>query len=130
VSKANECGQQMSQGTFASITEARRAAEMNTKSFSRSILNKCEDEFKKQDIYSDWNSEKEDYEKMKLKLNDTERNDREDVLEFRRMKIKRQMVSITWVKIDMPTMKTSNTVKDTFFHIFCSLCLSTCSWAI
>jgi translation initiation factor 4G len=89
VSKANECGQQMSLGTFASIIETRRTVKMNTNSFRQSLLIKCDEEFIKQDIYSDWNSEKEDYEKVKAKLNDAEWNEREEVLELRQMKIKR-----------------------------------------
>ena len=51
VSQAEECGQQMSTKIFTSEIECQNdAVKMNT--FKRSLLNKCEDEFNKQDIYT------------------------------------------------------------------------------
>ena len=50
VSQAEECGQQLSTKIFTSEIECHNdAVKMNT--FKRSLLNKCEDEFNKQDIY-------------------------------------------------------------------------------
>lgn len=51
VSQAEECGQQVSTKIFTSEIECQNdAVKMNT--FKRSLLNKCEDEFNKQDIYT------------------------------------------------------------------------------
>lgn len=51
VSQAEECGQQLSTKIFTSEIECHNdAVKMNT--FKRSLLNKCEDEFNKQDIYT------------------------------------------------------------------------------
>ncbi|KAL7531385.1 hypothetical protein ACHAXR_005262, partial [Thalassiosira sp. AJA248-18] len=91
VSKSDECGQQLSLEIFTSEIEAQsHATKMNT--FKRSLLNKCEDEFNKQDIYTDWKVEKKEYEKNKAKMEKKERNEKEEELEFRRMKIKKQML--------------------------------------
>jgi len=50
VTQAEECGQQLSSKIFTSEIECQNdAIKMNT--FRRSLLNKCEDEFNKQDIY-------------------------------------------------------------------------------
>jgi translation initiation factor 4G len=50
LNQAEECGQQLSTKIFTSEIEAHNdAVKMNT--FKRSLLNKCEDEFNKQDIY-------------------------------------------------------------------------------
>lgn len=91
IGQAVECGQQLSLEIFTSEIEAQNhATKMNT--FKRSLLNKCEDEFKKQDIYTDWKSEKKGYEKNKADLSDKERKDKEEDFEFRKMKIKKQML--------------------------------------
>lgn len=91
VSQAEECGQQLSKKIFTSEIECQNdATKMNT--FKRSLLNKCEDEFNKQDIYKDWKVEKKEYEKTKSTLTEAERNEREEELEFRRIKIKKQML--------------------------------------
>ena len=55
-------------------------------------MNKCEDEFKKQDIYVDWKEEKKEYEESKSKLKPAEQAEREEELNFRRIKIKKQML--------------------------------------
>ena len=91
VSKADECGQQLSLEIFTSEIEAQNhATKMNT--FKRSLLNKCEDEFNKQDIYTDWKVEKKEYEKKKASMSESERAGKKEELEFRRMKIKKQML--------------------------------------
>lgn len=91
VSKAEECGQQLSAEIFTSEIEAQsHATKINT--FKRSLLNKCEDEFNKQDIYTDWKEEKRKFEKEKSKLSEREQAEKEEDLEFRRMKIKKQML--------------------------------------
>ena len=90
-SEAEAAGQQMSSEIFTSEIEAQNhAAKMNT--FKRSLLNKCEDEFNKQDIYTDWKVEKKEYDKTKGSLSERDRNQKEEDLEFRRMKIKKQML--------------------------------------
>ncbi len=91
ISKAMECGQQLSLEIFTSEIEAQsHATKMNT--FKRSLLNKCEDEFNKQDIYTDWKAEKKEYDKSKASLTEKEKAEKEAELEFRRMKIKKQML--------------------------------------
>merc|ERR1719287_36108 len=91
VSSADECGQQLSLDIFTSEIEARNhATKMNT--FKRSLLNKCEDEFNKQDIYTEWKLEKKEYEKKKATMTEAERRELEADMEFRRMKIKKQML--------------------------------------
>lgn len=91
LSKAEECGQQLSTKIFTSEIECQNdATKMNT--FKRSLLNKCEDEFNKQDIYKDWKEEMKEYKKLKPTLSESEQAEREEELEFRRMKIKKQML--------------------------------------
>ena len=91
VSKADECGQQLSLEIFTSEIEAQsHAVKMNT--FKRSLLNKCEDEFNKQDIYTDWKVEKKAYEKQKSSMSEKEQKEKKEELEFRRMTIKKQML--------------------------------------
>jgi translation initiation factor 4G len=91
IAQAHECGQQLSQEIFTSEIEAQNhAIKMNT--FKRSLLNKCEDEFNQQDIYTDWKVEKKEYEKKKASLTEKERAEKAEELEFRRMKIKKQML--------------------------------------
>ena len=91
VAEADECGQQLSQKIFTSEIECQNdATKMNT--FKRSLLNKCEDEFNKQDIYKEWKEEKKAYEKQKSALSEAEQAEREAELEFRRIKIKKQML--------------------------------------
>lgn len=91
VSQAEECGQQLSSKIFTSEIECQNdATKMNT--FKRSLLNKCEDEFNKQDIYNGWKEEKKAYDKIKATLTEPERVSKEEDLEFRRMKIKKQML--------------------------------------
>ena len=90
-SEAESAGQQMSSEIFTSEIEAQNhASKMNT--FKRSLLNKCEDEFNKQDIYQDWKVEKREYEKTKGPLSEKERKMKGEDLEFRRMKMKKQML--------------------------------------
>lgn len=48
--------------------------------------------FNKQDIYTDWKLEKKEYEKAKASMTDKERDEKQEELEFRRMKIKKQML--------------------------------------
>ena len=91
-SEAEECGQQLSE-KFLSKAECISDANKRN-SFKRSLLNKCEDEFNKQDIYADWKVEKATYEQTKMNLvgGDRERKEKGDELEFRRLKIKKQML--------------------------------------
>jgi translation initiation factor 4G len=90
VSEAQECGQQLS-GIFLSQQECvADAAKFNA--FKRSLLNKCEEEFLKEDIYTEWEAEKASYEMSKASLTEAERAEKEEVLEFRRIKIKKQMI--------------------------------------
>ncbi len=91
LSQAEECGQQLSTKIFTSEIECLSdATKMNT--FKRSLLNKCEDEFNKQDIYTDWKEEMKEFKKNKASLSESEQAEREEELEFRRMKIKKQML--------------------------------------
>ena len=90
VANHEECGQQLSK-IFLSERECMSDAS-NQNSFRRSLLNKCEDEFNKQDIYVDWKKEKAVYEETKSKLTSAERAEKEEELDFRRIKIKKQML--------------------------------------
>jgi translation initiation factor 4G len=84
------CGQQLSKIFLSERECAVDASKQN--SFKRSLLNKCEDEFSKQDIYVDWKKEKAAYEESKGALSESERAEKEEELEFRRIKIKKQML--------------------------------------
>jgi translation initiation factor 4G len=90
VAEAEECGQQLSEIFLSEVECISNAKKKN--SFKRSLLNKCEDEFKKQDIYVDWMKEKKEYDESKSKLTPAERAEREESLNFRRIKIKKQML--------------------------------------
>jgi hypothetical protein len=90
VADHKECGQQLSK-IFLSERECLSDASKQN-SFKRSLLNKCEDEFNKQDIYVDWKKEKAACEETKSKLTDSERAEKEGELNFRRIKIKKQML--------------------------------------
>jgi hypothetical protein len=61
-------------------------------SFKRSLLNKCEDEFNKQDIYVDWKTDNKAYQESKSTKDAAERKEKEEDLHFRRIKIKKQML--------------------------------------
>lgn len=90
VEEAKECGQQLSEIFLSEVECVSNAKKKN--SFKRSLLNKCEDEFKKQDIYVDWKKEMKEYEEGKSGLTPAERSENEKELMFRRMKIKKQML--------------------------------------
>ena len=90
VAEHQDCGQQLSR-IFLSERECSSDA-MKQNSFKRSLLNKCQDEFDKQDIYVDWKAEKKAYEETKSSLTEAERAVKEEELDFRRMKIKKQML--------------------------------------
>lgn len=91
VSKAKEIGQQISDEIFLSEIECRKNGLKNN-SFKSILLNKCQDEFKKKDIYDEWRIEKKAYEEQKDSFSESERLEKEEDLEFRRMKIKKQML--------------------------------------
>ena len=93
VSNADEHGQHLSHEIFTSERKARYHAAKKTNFFMRSILNKCEDEFEKHDVYAGWNAEKEQYEKDKPNLSEREQRKRGEELEVRRGKIKKRTVS-------------------------------------
>lgn len=90
VEEAEECGQQLSE-IFLSHIECEQDSKKKN-SFKRSLLNKCEEEFNKQDIYADWKKEKAAYEEKKTTMTDAERAETEEELEFRRIRIKKQML--------------------------------------
>jgi translation initiation factor 4G len=90
ISEAEDCGQQISEIFLSEVECKSDAAKKN--SFKRSLLNKCEEEFLKKDIYEAWQQEKQQYEERKSKLSDHERAEVESELEFRRLKIKKQML--------------------------------------
>jgi hypothetical protein len=90
VANHEECGQQLSE-IFLSERECVSDASKQNR-FKHSLLNKCEDEFNKQDIYADWKAEKKAHGESKSSLTDKERADKDEDLEFRRIKIKKQML--------------------------------------
>jgi translation initiation factor 4G len=90
VEDAESCGQLLSE-PFESEEECRKDSR-KWNSSKRSLLNKCEEEFKKQDIYVDWKKEKKEYEAKKESMAEAERNETEEALEMKRIKIKKQML--------------------------------------
>ena len=90
VSDAKECGQQLSEIHLSHVEAVSDANKKN--SFKRSLLNKCEEEFNKQDIYVDWKKEKKEYEESKASMTEAERAEKEEELDFRRIRIKKQML--------------------------------------
>lgn len=89
--KVEEVGQQVSKQLYLSEIECLKDGNKQN-NFKKILLYKCEDEFNKKDIYEDWKKEKKTYEELKSTLTDSERVEREGELEFRRMKIKKQML--------------------------------------
>lgn len=90
VSKAEEVGQQMS-NIFLSEIECRKDGNKKN-SFKGILLNKCQDEFNKKNLYNDWNVEKKEFDGKKTTFTESERLEKEEELEFRRMKIKKQVL--------------------------------------
>jgi translation initiation factor 4G len=90
VAEHDDCGQQLSK-IFLSERECMSDA-VKQNSFKRSLLNKCQDEFDKQDIYVGWKEEKKAYEESKSSMTEAERNAKEEELDFRRIRIKKQML--------------------------------------
>lgn len=90
VAEHEECGQQLSKIFLSEIECSSDAHKQN--SFKRSLLNKCQDEFDKQDIYLGWKEEKKAYEENKASMTEAEQSEKEAELDFRRMKIKKQML--------------------------------------
>jgi MIF4G domain. len=91
VSKAKEIGQQISDEIFLSEIECQKNG-LKKNSFKSILLNKCQDEFKKKDIYDEWRIEKKAYDLQKDSYSESERLEKEEDLEYRRMKIKKQML--------------------------------------
>ena len=90
VAEHEECGQQLSTIFLSEIECSSDAVKQN--SFKRSLLNKCQDEFDKQDIYVGWKEEKKAYEENKASMTEAEQGEKEAELDFRRIKIKKQML--------------------------------------
>jgi translation initiation factor 4G len=90
VSKAKEIGQQMSDIFLSEIECNKDGSKRN--SFKVILLNKCQDEFTKKNIYVAWRIEKKAHDAQKGSLKEPERISKEEDLEFRRMKIKKQML--------------------------------------
>ncbi|GAX12806.1 translation initiation factor 4G [Fistulifera solaris] len=90
VGEAKDLGQQLSD-IFLSQMECESDANKKN-SFKRSLLNKCEEEFNKQDIYVEWKEEKKAYEETKSSLSAAEIAEKEEELDFRRIRIKKQML--------------------------------------
>ena len=90
VAEHEDCGQQLSK-IFLSERECMSDA-VKQNSFKRSLLNKCQDEFDKQDIYVGWKKEMKAYNETKSSMTESERAEKEAELNFRRIKIKKQML--------------------------------------
>ncbi|CAB9501446.1 factor 4 gamma 2 [Seminavis robusta] len=88
VDEAEECGQQLSEIFLSEVECISNAKKFN--SFKRSLLNKCEDEFKKKEIFADWEKEKKEYEEKKSTFTPAQQAEKEEDFEFRRLKIKKQ----------------------------------------
>lgn len=90
VHEAAECGQQMSE-IFLSEVECMSDANKKN-SFKRSLLNKCQEEFNKQDRYDILKEEMKAYEQNKASMTEAERAETAEELKFRRIRIKKQML--------------------------------------
>jgi len=90
VEDAEKCNQQLSK--IYPTEELCKADALKQNSFKRTLLNKCEYEFTKQDIYIDWKKEMKAYQETKDSLTENQRAEKEEELDFRRMKIKKQML--------------------------------------
>ncbi len=90
MNKIDEVGQQLSELFLSEVECKKNATKQN--SFKNILLNKCQDEFNKKDIYDGWKEEKKAYEEKKSSLAERDRLEQEEELEFRRMKIKKQML--------------------------------------
>lgn len=90
MTKIEEVGQQTSK-LFLSHRECEKDATKQN-SFKSILLNKCEDEFNKKNIYDGWKEDKKAYEEKKNSLSESDRLEQEEELEFRRMSIKKQML--------------------------------------
>jgi translation initiation factor 4G len=91
MNKVVEVGQQLSKDLFLSELECLKDGNKKN-NFKRILLYKCEDEFNKKGIYENWKIEKKKHEDNKSSLSDSERLEKESELEFRRMKLKKQML--------------------------------------
>jgi MIF4G domain len=88
VAEAHERGQQLSE-IFATREQA--VVDANKKnSFKRNLLNKCQEEFSKQNEYVDWKRKMKEYEQTKDALSKMDRAHREQELVSSRMSIKNQ----------------------------------------
>ena len=76
---------------FLSEIECRKDGNKKN-SFKGILLNKCLDEFNKKNLYNDWNVEKKEFDGKKTTFTESERLEKEEELEFRRMKIKKQVL--------------------------------------
>ena len=90
VTKSKAIGQTYSR-IFLSQVECEKDGD-KCNSFRGILLNKCEDEFMKQNIYDGWKQEKKEYDVKKNSLPDREKLEKEEELEFRRIKIKKQVL--------------------------------------
>ena len=90
VSEAEAVGQQLA-GPYDTIDECMKQAQKQN-SFKHALLNKCQDEFDKADIYEDWKVDMSSFEEKKAEMTDKDKADTEEELEFRRAKIKKQML--------------------------------------
>ncbi len=90
MSKVEEIGQQVSE-IFLSEIECIKVCNKKN-SFKGILLNKCQDEFQKKNLYDDWLVEKKEHDAKKHSLSESERLEKDEELEFRRMKIKKQVL--------------------------------------
>lgn len=90
VSKAETIGQQMSEIFLSEVECVKDGNKKN--SFKSVLLGKCQDEFQKKSVFDEWKIEKKAFDEKKHELPDSERLEREEDLEFRRMKTKKQVL--------------------------------------
>jgi len=96
VEDARNFGQQLSE-QFQSEKECREDSRRRN-SVIRGLLNMCEEEFKKQDIYVDWKKERSEYETEKESMTEAKCKEMEEALEMKRIKIKkRRLGSIRFI---------------------------------
>jgi len=88
---SKECGLELSENSFPTAEACKKDA-VKKNSFKRSLLNMCQLEFEKQDIYAEFQKEKAKFNASRSKLSKKEQDDKEEELEFRRIKIKKQML--------------------------------------
>lgn len=92
LSRLKEFGHQFSKEIFYNEKDCELAAAKHA-SVKRILLNICQGEFNKKDIYVDWKKQREGYDEIKNDLSEEERNFKEDEFTLQKSKVKSRMMT-------------------------------------